>query len=135
MEITNRLPVSIVEAKEILSRKKEDEMGYEQKITLDYLRNYANLPKESVVKATEELSKMDFLKPHQIVTILNLMPKNKEELRVIFMKERITLEGSQEQSILDELDKIREFEKKPKKGRIIRKEAKNQEPTEDSKEE
>ncbi len=115
MKVISREPITIVEAKEIMNDLDEKNLGYEQKITLDYLRNYANLPLKSVQEAKENLSKMDFLKPHQIVMILNILPKTKEDLDVLFMKERITLTKEQAQQILDEIDKIREFEIKVKK--------------------
>ena len=115
MKVISREPITIVEAKEIMNGLDEKNLGYEQKITLDYLRNYANLPLKSVKEAKEKLSKMEFLKPHQIVMILNILPKTREDLDVIFMKERITLTKEQAQQILDEIDKIREFEIKVKK--------------------
>lgn len=101
-------PVTYTDAKNILTkREKEGELGYEQKITLDYLRKFATLSKKDVEDATAELSKIEGLKEHQIVALLNLLPEDDEGVKNIFMKERNAPEAAQIKQILDALAKVR----------------------------
>lgn len=106
-----------MEAKKILSGKgKDTKLGYEQKITLDYLRKFAVLNKSDVDNAVKELEGIGVLKEHQIVILIDLLPKTEDDVKTIFMKERTALNKEQIKSILDVLDKIR-----PKKKRIVSK--------------
>ncbi|MCK5233530.1 MAG: hypothetical protein KAJ91_01815 [Candidatus Aenigmarchaeota archaeon] len=108
MKKIEETPITYVEAKNILAKSTKDtEPGYEQKITLDYLRNFSKLSKKDIDSAKEELSQIDILKDHQIVTLLNILPEGEEEIKTIFMKERTTLEPKHIKAILDALAKIR----------------------------
>ncbi len=103
-------PITYAEAKNILAKNSKDtdaEPGYEQKITLDYLRKFSKLSKKDIDSAKEELSQIEILKDHQIVTLLNILPEDEEEVKTIFMKERTTLEPKHIKAILDALAKVR----------------------------
>lgn len=100
--------ITNVEAKLILQaadrrNKEEDadaELGHEQKITLDYLRNFAKASKADIEEAKKKLDELGFLKEHQVIMLLNCLPKNKDEVDVIFLKERATLNEEQTGKIL-----------------------------------
>ncbi len=106
--------ISNVEAKLILQaadrRNKEIdeklELGHEQKVTLDYLRNVAKVNKSDIEDGKKKLSDLGILKEHQIMMLLNLLPKNKEEIEVIFAKERTTLTKDNIEKILDIVKKV-----------------------------
>lgn len=106
--------ITNVEAKLILQatdrrNKEEDkdaELGHEQKITLDYLRNFAKANKSDIEEAKKKLDELGCLKEHQVIMLLNLLPKNKEELDVIFMKERVSLNEEQTGKILAAIKKV-----------------------------
>ena len=101
INIKSAEPISFTEAKEILENKDEDSMGHEQKVTLDYLRKTKMFDKVIVKKLKEELSKeISVLKDHQITAIINLMPKRKEDIDTLFMKERISPTKEQIEKIL-----------------------------------
>ena len=106
--------ITNVEAKLILQatdRRNKDiseeaELGHEQKVTLDYLRNFAKANKSDVEEAKKKLDELGFLKEHQVITLLNQLPKNKEELEVIFQKERLSLNEEQITKILSTVKKV-----------------------------
>jgi DNA-directed RNA polymerase subunit F len=106
--------ITNVEAKLILQAtdrrnkdiSEETELGHEQNVTLDYLRNFAKANKSDIEEAKKKLEELDFLKEHQIIALLNLIPKNKEELDVIFQKERLSLNEEQITKILSTLKKV-----------------------------
>ena len=101
INIKTSAPVSFTETREILEQKDEESLGYEQKVTLDYLRKIKMLDTKTVEKLKAELSKeIPVLKEHQIISIINLMPKVKEDIDTIFMKERISLTKEQTDKIL-----------------------------------
>jgi len=107
MKIIEEHPITLTEAKLVLSkREKEGELEYEQRITLDYLRKFAKLSKKDIESARSELSKIDGLREHHIVCILNTLPEDEEDIKAVFMKERITLNESQIKDILGILAKI-----------------------------
>ncbi|VVB61491.1 RNA polymerase Rpb4 [uncultured archaeon] len=106
--------ITNVEAKLILQaadrRNKEIdekmELGHEQKVTLDYLRNFAKVSKSDMEDAKKKLSELGVLKEHQIIMLLNLLPKTKEDVEIIFQKERTTLTKDQIEKILEITKKV-----------------------------
>ena len=106
--------ITNVEAKLILQatdRRNKDvdeavELGHEQKVTLDYLRNVAKVNKSDIEDAKKKLTELGVLKEHQIIMLLNLLPKDKDEIDVIFQKERTTLTKDQIEKILEIVKKV-----------------------------
>ena len=114
MKLVEEKPVTLVEAKKILEKlaKERSELGYEQKVTLDFLKTYVQLNKKSVDEARKELhEKLPELKEHQIVMLLNILPETEEDVKVIFSKERIEMDDTKIKQILEILDKIRPAER------------------------
>ncbi|MCK4828892.1 hypothetical protein KA005_74900 [bacterium] len=113
MKIIDTKPITYGEAKEILSKmEKEKEPGYEQKITLEYLRTRTMLNKKDAKSATGELSKIEGLKEHQLVALISLLPKDENEINTLFMKERVKLEKDKIAEIARIIKKVRPKEKK-----------------------
>lgn len=106
--------ITNVEAKLILQatdRRNKDvdetiELGHEQKVTLDYLRNVAKVNKSDIEEGKKKLTELGVLKEHQIILLLNLLPKNKDEIDVIFQKERTTLTKENIEKILEIVKKV-----------------------------
>ncbi|MCK5474561.1 MAG: hypothetical protein KAI53_04090 [Candidatus Aenigmarchaeota archaeon] len=117
MKILDTKTATMAEALDILKNENEDNLGYEQKITLEYLHRHTLLSKKDVVVARAELEKIEGLKEHQITALLDLLPEKEEEVKIIFMKERITLETAQIKKVLEAIDKIRPDKKKIKAKR------------------
>jgi len=106
MKVNETKPVSMIEAKEILSsREKRKELSYEQKLALEHLNKFTKLKPEEAKKLSEELSSVLRMSQETLVQILNFLPKNPDELRMIFSREKFSLKE-------DEINKILEIIKK-----------------------
>ena len=106
MKVNETKPVSMIEAKEILSsREKRKELSYEQKLALEHLNKFTRLKPEEAKKLSEELSSVLRMSQETLVQILNFLPKNPDELRMIFSREKFSLKE-------DEMNKILEIIKK-----------------------
>jgi len=106
MKVIETKPVSMAEAKEVLSsREKKKELSYEQKLALEHLNKFTKLKHEEAKKLLEELSGVLRMSQETMVQILNFMPKNADELRMIFSREKFSLKE-------DEINKILEIIKK-----------------------
>ncbi len=106
MKIIETKPVSRAEAKEImLSREKEKELGYEQKLAVEHLKKFAKLKQEDAKKLADEISAVMRVNPETLAQILDMLPKTPDEVRMIFAKEKFSLKE-------DEITKIIEIVKK-----------------------
>lgn len=95
------------QAKEILKeRKKEIELGYEQKNALDYLKKYDKITEKKVKELMEKLSEIKKLRDRQIIAIINVMPKDNDDLRLILEKDYNLLTDEEKNLILENLSKL-----------------------------
>jgi len=96
--------LTLAEVKEILNKEKkgsEDEMKYEKKRALEHVNKFAKTDAKASRELVNELIKLDKMKPEVGVKIADLMPRNRDELRAIYAKERYTLSDSELDKILD----------------------------------
>jgi len=101
MEVENEKATSWIEVKKILMKKeKEKELGYEQKNALEHLRKFSKIPESKAEKIVNELKKIEKLKEKHIVNILNFLPENLDEVRIIFANERVVLTDDDKKKIL-----------------------------------
>ena len=108
MEIINEKPVSIVEVKKILEAKaKEKKLGYEQNNVLEHLRKFCKLSKKNAEQMIETLSKIEKLKDKHIMTIVNNLPEDLDDLRLLFTNERITISQDDKKKILEIVKKFK----------------------------
>lgn len=98
MEVLEEKPITLVEAKEILEKMKDDKR-YEIVNAKDYVRKFSFLSPEDVKKMKDELKTISGLSEEDIVKICDFLPKTKDELKLILYKNYIRLKDS-------ELDKI-----------------------------
>jgi len=106
MKVIEAKPVSMAEAKEILSsREKKKELSYEQKLALEHLNKFTRLKPEDTKKLSEELAGVLRMSQETLVQILSFLPKNPDELRMIFSREKFSLKE-------DEINKILEITKR-----------------------
>jgi len=107
MEIKSEEPVPAASVKKILSkREKEKELGYEQKITLEYLKKFSKVSEKDVLELSDELKKIEKLKPQQIINIVDFLPKDLDELRLIFANDRTTLSEDDKKKVLSLVKKV-----------------------------
>lgn len=102
MEVKSEKIIPFSEVKHILSKREEQgELGYEQKIAAAYLKSVYKPAPTKVAKAMEELKKIEKLSEKQIVNIVNLLPQDLDDIRLIFSNERVDLSAEDRQKILD----------------------------------
>ena len=101
-EILTEKLITNTEAKEILKeRKKEIELGYEQKNSYDYLKKYDKLTVKKAEKMIEELKKIPKLREKQIISIVNVLPEDLDDLRLVLGKEYTNLNEDEKKLILE----------------------------------
>src|SRR2546430_14953278 len=71
------------EAKAVLEKVKEEELGEFQRRTLDFTRRFTKLPAERASKLVEELSSKLQLDRNDAIQIVNTLPQSVEELRAV----------------------------------------------------
>ncbi len=113
-EIKNEEPVTLSEARETLEQRKEDleedeELRYEQKITLQYLQRFGEADPERAKEALEELQDMGINKKLAGI-LVNLMPEHEEQIDLVYEKERFEVDEEEKKKILKIIDDLREAE-------------------------
>jgi len=99
--VVEEKPTTIPEALELLEKQKKGEMEYSQRLAYDYAQKFAGVDAETARKMREELSQIEKLNEAQIVAIIDLLPKTKQDVEVIFQKTRTRLEDSEINQILE----------------------------------
>jgi len=106
-EIIREKLITNAESKEILKeRKKEIELGYEQKNALDYLKKYDNLTAKKMKDLLKVLTEIKKLRERQVIAIANILPKDKDDLRLILDKDYNLLTEEEKNIILDNVKKF-----------------------------
>ena len=93
--------VPIAKVKEILEAIKE--RTYEQKLAYEHVKRFNKIPLERAEELIKELALLEMrkLKDEQIIKIIDLMPKNVEELRVILAHSAVPFKDEELQQIID----------------------------------
>ncbi len=106
MEIKSERIITSYEAKKMLrKREKESELNYEQKNALDYLNKFRKKADKDIQELLETLGKMDKLQERHVAAIVEMMPQDEDDLRLLFANERIVLEDSEKSQILSAVKK------------------------------
>ena len=103
MDKTEARPVSLSEVKKILRKAEKDreELNYEQKIALEHSNMFAKLPVKKIQDMIKELQKIESIQKSHAHKIADILPKNQDDIKAIFAKERITLDESKVKNILE----------------------------------
>ena len=97
-------PIPAAKVKEILEEFSEKhELSYEQNLTLDHASNLTKLSLEDTEKLIEELEA--YVDYKQAVRIADIVPKDMDDLRLIFAKERNAPSNDEMKEILEILEK------------------------------
>ncbi|MBN1786682.1 MAG: DNA-directed RNA polymerase subunit F [Candidatus Methanofastidiosa archaeon] len=101
--------VTQAEAKSILEdREKLSEPLYEQRIALEIIHKFTKISKDQASEMSKRMAdEVPRIKEENVVKIIDLMPKDKEDLNVIFSKERIILTDDEIGKILEIVDNYR----------------------------
>jgi DNA-directed RNA polymerase subunit F len=106
-EILKETLITNAEAKEMLKQRKEEiELGYEQKNSLEYLKKYDKLTDKKAKELMEKLAEVKKLRERQILTIVNLMPEDNDDLRLVLEKDYVLLTEEEKTLILESVKKF-----------------------------
>ncbi|MCJ7429099.1 MAG: hypothetical protein MUP66_01785 [Candidatus Nanohaloarchaeota archaeon QJJ-5] len=95
MDIVERSYSDGIKARDILSDRDVDELSHAQQIGLEYLRkNMKIADRDSFEELYDELSEVESIKEKHVIKLLELLPTEPEEVETIFSKERVKLEDS-----------------------------------------
>jgi DNA-directed RNA polymerase subunit F len=107
MEIKGEKFVSWAEVKKTLEKKAKDkELGYEQKNALEHLRKFSKLTEKAMNEMVGELKKIEKLRERHIVSIVNMLPQDPDELRLLFANEIVTVSDEDKKKILSIVKKF-----------------------------
>ena len=73
--------------------------------SLEHLKKFCKLTDKDAKAMQEELEKMGKLKDRQIIAVMNMMPNDMDELRVLFANEIVSLTEAQKKEILSAVKK------------------------------
>ena len=94
-------PVSVSEVKKILEdRKERGELTYEQKVTLEFAQEFGKTGPRKLKEAIDSLKDLG-IDEKMAVKVIDVKPKTKEELKLLFEKSRLGLKEEQVKKILD----------------------------------
>ncbi|MBN2330708.1 MAG: hypothetical protein JXC85_02735 [Candidatus Aenigmarchaeota archaeon] len=106
MEIKSEKFVTPYEARKILKKRgKDTELNYEQKNAMEYLNKFCKVPEKEIDALVSELSGIERLNDKHIVGIVGMMPKDEEDLRLLFANERIVLADEDKKRIISAVKK------------------------------
>ena len=105
IEIINEAPLTLVELKDRIDgiKKKTKELNFRANKTNDYLGLFAKDKLEKIMKIKKKLQELDIvrIKDKQISKIIDFMPVDTEQLKVIFSTENVSLKQEDLQKILE----------------------------------
>lgn len=108
MKVIDEESVPAAEARNSLSKKKDDEnLSYEQKICIDFLGKNVKMNVTDTRDAMKELQEVGRIKPRQAAMLVNILPENRDEVRLVFSKETMNLSQEEMDEIIDIIDKYR----------------------------
>ena len=107
MEILSEELVPNTKAKELLDIKEKDshELKYEQKNSLEVLRKFVKLTPQNTDELVDALKKIEKLRDRHIISIVNFLPEDKEDLRAVLHKEYSSLTDEEIDQILKTVKK------------------------------
>lgn len=101
-EVIEEKWISQGEAKKVLSKMKKKDATPEQNLAVEYLRKTKALSMEDSIKLKEELEKINMrkLKEDLLMQVVDLLPKNAEELKIIVSGSKISFSKKDLDSIM-----------------------------------
>ena len=107
MKVHGEKFISWAEARKILEKKEKDkELGYEQKNALEHLRKFSKLSEKKAEEMADELRKPGKLSEKQIMAIINLLPEDMDDIRLLFAHEIANLSEDDKKKIINTVKKF-----------------------------
>jgi len=94
--------VTLPEARRMLEDAAEErEMTYEQNLALQHTQQFAKIDPEKAKKMKEELLKIDGVNEYYATHIVDILPTHSDDVRALFATDKIVLQMSQMEAILE----------------------------------
>jgi DNA-directed RNA polymerase subunit F len=94
--------ISLAEVKEMLMKaSKSRDLNYEQKIALQHAQHCVTLPPDEIKKIVAELKKIPNINDAIAYKIADIMPTHPDDVKLIFAKQRFTIEQTDIEKILE----------------------------------
>ncbi len=108
MKIAEMKPIPMAEAKAIMLKKeKQKELNYEQKLATEHLKKFTKLSESDAAKFIEQVSNVVKMSPETLMQIINILPKNADEVRMIFAREKFSLKEDELTKLLEIISKFK----------------------------
>lgn len=107
MKILSREHVSPTEVLNRLADR--EDLKTRQQTALEHLQKHTTVQDEDTVEAlVEELEELDVFSTPQIIKIIEVLPTTEQEVRSLFSKERIKLDDSDIEQVIEFSESVRE---------------------------
>ena len=98
--------VTLAEVKDILSeRQNNGELTAEQKLALDHAQKFSRVDSKKAKKLVKELTELGFVSEVNAVKIADIMPSTADDVRLVFSKERASVEKKDIEKVLSVVEK------------------------------
>ena len=98
-------PISLAELKATLERieKRDPQLGFRSTKTKEYLKKFSKLEEKKSNELIQKIKALDIprIKDRQIIKIIDLLPTELDEIRMIFSNETTSISPENMQQILD----------------------------------
>ena len=104
--VEDKKMVALAEVRDILTeRQAEGELTAEQKLALEHSQKFSRLDSKKAKKLIKELTELGFVSEVNAVKIADLMPSHPDDVRLVFSKERASVEKKDIEKILSIVQK------------------------------
>jgi DNA-directed RNA polymerase subunit F len=98
--------ISLAEVRSMLTEdEKERELSYDKRVALEHAKTFAPLPPSKTRELIKKVCRTERVTPGHGVKIAEILPRDVDELRPIFAKDRFTLEQEEIDTILEAVSK------------------------------
>jgi DNA-directed RNA polymerase subunit F len=98
--------VTLAEVKDILSERQNDgELTAEQKLALDHAQKFSRVDSKKAKKLVKELTELGFVSEVNAVKIADILPSTADDVRLVFSKERASVEKKDIEKVLSVVEK------------------------------
>ncbi|HEX9906944.1 MAG TPA: RNA polymerase Rpb4 family protein [Thermoplasmata archaeon] len=98
--------VTLAEVKDILGERQNDgDLTAEQKLAMEHTQKFARIDSKKSRKLVKELTELGFVSETNAVKIADIMPTHPDDVRLVFSKERASVEKKDIEKILSIVQK------------------------------
>jgi DNA-directed RNA polymerase subunit F len=98
--------LTLAEVKDIITeRQEEGELTAEQKLALEHVQKFSRVDSKKAKKLVKELLELGFVSEINAVKIADLMPATADDVRLIFSKERASVDKKDIEKVLSIVEK------------------------------